>query len=465
MILENKTKQKYGYSSDELTAKSSKPVIVICDYCKEEHEKIMKSVTLGRSIIEKDACIKCKFIKREEVSLKKHGVKNSAQRKEVRKKIGASNEKRLKSDAFKEQAKKTNLKKYGCCHPMGNKKVRDKIEKTVLEKYGVKNISKLKEFRDKATVKTLETKIKNGSIVLYNGKTRPQLAKEIGFSRNHFGKLVNKYGIDKAINMEPKKSELEFVFQTYLEDNDISYETQVRIKKPNSNHYIADFKIDNLLIELDGLYWHSDKIIEDNNYHADKKALYDQKGYRSLFFREDEVYNKFEIVKSIVNYHLGKTYKVGARKCEIVELDTKAANNFFEENHLMGKGAGRTFALSYNNIFSSALRVKRVSGDNYEISRFCNSLGCSITGGFSKLLKHTERNIKMKTLKTFIDRRYGSGDYLSSMGFSYKSCYPSFAWTDGEQRFHRMKFSGNSGYELGLSKIWDCGQAKWIKEY
>ena len=27
----------------------------------------------------------------------------------------------------------------------------------------------------------------------------------------------------------------------------------------------------------------------------------------------------------------------------------------------------------------------------------------------------------------------------------------------------RDKFPSNTGYEQGMNKIWDCGQAKWVK--
>jgi len=36
-------------------------------------------------------------------------------------------------------------------------------------------------------------------------------------------------------------------------------------------------------------------------------------------------------------------------------------------------------------------------------------------------------------------------------------------WTNGKNCFHRMKYKNNSGYKMGLNKIWDCGQKKYIK--
>ena len=48
--------------------------------------------------------------------------------------------------------------------------------------------------------------------------------------------------------------------------------------------------------------------------------------------------------------------------------------------------------------------------------------------------------------------------------FSKKSENLSFKWPDFKNTYHRLNFRGNTGYDKKLRKIWDCGQAKWIKE-
>ena len=73
------------------------------------------------------------------------------------------------------------------------------------------------------------------------------------------------------------------------------------------------------------------------------------------------------------------------------------------------------------------------------------------------------KTIHKTPLITFIDLRYGSGNYLANLGFIYQGAYPSFKWTDGKNTFNRMKFPGSSGYAQGCARLWDCGQAKWLK--
>lgn len=452
------TKEKYGYNTKDLSVGSSKNIYFKCDYCFDCSTKPYKAYIKQRNFVSKDCCnkSKCKYQKREDISLAKFGVKNSAQREEVRNKIRNTNITRLQSEKFKKQIKQTNLERYGNEIPMSVRSISDKQKKTLFDKYGVDNIMKYSDTAKKAAQKMKQTKINKGIIKIYDGKSRPDVAKEIGFSRSHFGKLVIQYGFEEAIKMEPFKTKLEKNFEVFLQEYNINYESQFR-----TNKKIADFKIDNVLVEVDGLYWHSDAAKMDSNYHVNKKQVYDDGGYDSLFFREDELRDKFDIVKSIVLNRLNNSEKIFARKCKLDKIDDKASDAYFETNHLMGKGRGSTYVLTFNNDVVAALRLKRNKNNDYEISRFCNIKFHTVTGAFGRLLNFAIRDKNPDSIMTFIDKRYGKGNYLKDLGFEYVHVYPSFKWTDGFETFHRLKFPGNSGYDQGLFKIYDCGQAKW----
>ena len=53
---------------------------------------------------------------------------------------------------------------------------------------------------------------------------------------------------------------------------------------------------------------------------------------------------------------------------------------------------------------------------------------------------------------------------MKDLGFNKENEDISFCWTKDCVRLHRMSFPRNSGYEKGFNKIWDCGQAKYIKK-
>lgn len=561
MINENETFSKYGYRTTNLSEGSSKKIIVNCDYCNQPTHKIFKARNLQNKELNKDCCDKCKFKKREELSLLKYGVKNSAQRQDVKEKLcnynienykdqiidllnqsysiaNISEKLNIPSTSLKRylnqkgidtrgdlQKKKektfeekygqdyqarflqkridTNISRFGCENPFANEDIKDKISETMrikygfdhhmknpdkkeqvketnIEKYGYENVSQVPEFKDKikntnldkygyttatqnpeVKSKILNTMIANGNARVFDGLNSKQWAEKTGYCLSRFNQLVREYGFENAKNMYRTDSytSLELHFKGFLDEYGLSYENQKRVNL-NDKYYIPDFTIDKLLIECDGLYWHSDECRPDD-YHVNKKITYDSLGYNSLFFREDEIRDKFDIVKSVVLNQLGRSNRIFARHCSLDTIDDKASDTFFETNHLMGKGRGATYVLRFKNEIVAALRLKRTKQENYEISRFCNSKFNTVVGSFSRLLKFALQDKKPDSIITFIDRRYGKGNYLKNLGFSYAHTYPSFRWTDGFVTFHRLKFPSNSGYDKGLFKIYDCGQAKW----
>jgi hypothetical protein len=561
MIQDKKTFDKYGYSIKDLSLGSSKKVILTCDYCFADIEKPYKFKIKQNKELDKDCCANCKFKKREELSLLKYGVKNSAQRQDVKEKLCDYNieeykdsiinlldqnysivnisqklnipqtslkrylkdqnidtrgnlqkkkEKTLKEkygDNYQQKILdsriKTNIKKFGCDNPFKNKEIKEKIknaminkygyehhmmdpeyvhivQKTNLEKYGYSNVSQVPEFKEKIKETNLEkygyehatkhpdiknkiinTMIVNGNARLFDGKGAFFWAEKTGYCLSRLNQLIRQYGFEIAKNMyrTDSYSSLELRFQSFLDEHQLNYINQKRINLDNQ-YYISDFAIDNLLIECDGLYWHSDECRPDD-YHINKKTSYENLNYDSLFFREDEIRDKFEIVKSVVLNKLNKSHRIFARNCQLDKIDNKTADSYFEANHLMGRGRGATYVLTFKNDIVAALRLKRNKEKDYEISRFCNTKFNSVIGSFSRLLKFAIKDKQPDSIITFIDKRYGKGLYLKNLGFNYIHTYPSFRWTNGFETFHRLKFPSNSGYDKGLFKIYDCGQAKW----
>ena len=154
-----------------------------------------------------------------------------------------------------------------------------------------------------------------------------------------------------------------------------------------------------------------------------------------------------------------------ARKCDIVEVDRAVGKEFLKENHLMGNGRGDYLGLEHEGNLVTVLQFRRKNGQEYEISRFCHKLEHTVVGGYTRLINEAVRKFSPTKLITFVDLRYGSGEYLNDLGFTLETCYPSFCWVNVSslECFARMQFPGNSGYDAKLYKLWDCGQAKYVK--
>lgn len=373
---------------------------------------------------------------------------------------------------------KTNIIKYGSASPFSCKGVKDKIKKTNLEKYGVevaakselvKNNTKannrkkygvdyphqLPESRERFRKLTVD----RGQAYTLDGKTTPQWAEELNISNSALIQRIHRYGFEKAITIESGVSSIEQDIASILSEATIEFETQYKVENKSADIFIPSH---NLIIEADGLYWHSDAINKDKYYHRDKLRLYSAAGYTSLFFREDEIQNKLDIVKSIIFNKLSLSTKFFARKCSIEHIPKEMAKTFLNDNHLMGNGRGDSYALVYDNNILSIIQILIRKGV-MEISRFCNRLNYSVTGGFSRLLAHVEKQYAHEKVGTFIDNRYGIGSYLYGMGFKKINEDISFVWVKNLETYHRLKYRGNSGYEYGMYKLWDCGQTRFEK--
>jgi very-short-patch-repair endonuclease len=529
MILEQETFDKFGYLPKDLSYGSKKMVVVNCDYCKQNFDKAKKYLKIDdlvnkdccygcrnkkaeevnlikygcknqfsrKEIREKigaehkirantqefkdkikKTCMEKYGVasplqdpkvreKIENTMLEKYGVKNASQAKEIQEKKMATNLERygnehyLASEEGKRASKEGVFLKYGVENPYQAEEVKEKIRQINIARYGVDHHFKIPEKAMEHGKNILKIKKDAGKLKTYEGKTISELRVDSGYSDSRFRTLIINYGYEEACKMTPKISSLEQITASWLTEMGLEFN-----KKKLGKCY-PDFNIEDkkLIIETSGLLWHSDRYQPNDNYHVEKLEYYRELGYKSLFFWEDEIVEKPEIIKSIIRNKAGLiTDKVAARKCEIKEVSTKDGVEFINQNHLMGPGpSSLTYFLTYEGEPVSCLQMKRKKDLDYEISRFCSKLNFSVIGAFSRLLAHFEKTVEHTSILTFIDKRYGEGLYLPELGFKFDSCSRSFNWTNSHKRLHRMKFPGNTGYELGYNKVWDCGQAKYIK--
>ena len=101
----------------------------------------------------------------------------------------------------------------------------------------------------------------------------------------------------------------------------------------------------------------------------------------------------------------------------------------------------------------------------------------NIIGGFSKLLKHIERDyLKPSTteIHNWVDLRYGLGEHLETKGFKLIKDTLGWKWTDYTDTFNRLKCKANMdnrkltenqhAEELKWYKIYDAGQRLYVKD-
>lgn len=158
-------------------------------------------------------------------------------------------------------------------------------------------------------------------------------------------------------------------------------------KKLDGLKYKSDFKLsDKIYLNVDGLYWHLEEC-RNREYHFDMRKWFEDREMRILQFRENEIRDKWRIVKGIIDAVMGRVEnRVGARECKLVRLDAKECYDFYEKWHLKGGIRVGGYGLKYSDELIAAISVKKVGG-TVKVERFCVRAGWSVSEGYSRLLE------------------------------------------------------------------------------
>lgn len=441
--------------------------------------------------------------KGKQTSLDKFGFEHASQSDEIKEKVKETNLERFgkeyyaQTDEYIERVKETNLETYGVEWAIQAEETRAKIKTTNLERYGVEYPLQSPEVYEKVKQTNLERfgtehanqkHISEESMKLLSDveflkkthhgvkRTLFDISKEIGISNTTLGRYFKNYGIEvkKFFSSTPERD-----ICSFLESNGISYSQRVKhIIGSELDIYIPDH---NLAIEYDGLYWHSELRGKDKYYHKLKTDLCREKGIRLIHIFEDEWLEKEDLIKEKILSILGKSNKekVFARKTKVAEVDTRAKIEFFDKNHIQGNGPSSiNFGLEYNNELVAVLGFIKQK-DHYVLNRYATSK--NVVGGFTKLLKHFEREYNNPKIITFADLRWSEGDLYENTGFILdKTLEPDYYWCKGNKRHHKFSWRHvgmkrkleyydpdlteiENMHNHGFYRIWDCGKLRYIK--
>lgn len=470
-----------------------------CKICKTELSlKVAGSVT-GDFKVSKDYCSsKCSRAdpeaseKRKQTLLKKYGVENISQIKEVKEKkkvtllenYGVDNPQKARE--IQEKTKQTNIAKYGVSSPAKSQEVKEKTRQTNIERHGTDWVTQSDSFKVKASETKLakygyehasqaaeiKNKTRETNLEKYGKPTKLQLhlsdeaikakedlntlkelnktlscveiAEKLGYSKCHISKVFRQ-------NKEPIKihseSSDEKEVKEYIKSLDIVFESNRRSLVPprELDIYIPSKGV---AVEYNGLYWHSELQGRKQGYHLEKTQLCKEKGIQLLQIFSNEWVLKKEIVKSILANKLGKTKNViYARSCEIKEVPNIEAEEFLDKNHIQGakKSSVRLGLYKDDKLVSLMTLSKRQKNYDWELDRFCNSLHTLVVGGASKLLKYFRRNYQGSIL-TYCDLRYSDGSFYEKLGFKLaRTSKPNYWYTrdyitlESRQKYQKHK--------------------------
>lgn len=275
----------------------------------------------------------------------------------------------------------------------------------------------------------------------------------------------------------PKESKGQLEIYEFVKNicNDAILSDRSQLENLELDIYVPSKK---LAIEYNGLYWHSEKINKNKNYHFEKTKNANDKDIKLFHIYEDEWKNKTDIIKSMIKNSLGICEnKIGARECIIKQLSSKDKKEFFDKNHLDGDTKSKfAYGLFYDDKLVSAISLRKPFHNKWasylEVARFCSLLNYNIVGGFGKLSSHILK-IHSMPLMSYMDKRFGGNGkaYLKSGWNLDGETNERFWWTDFIKRYDRFWCRADKlrsmtenevAEEKGVYRIWGVGNKRFV---
>lgn len=205
-----------------------------------------------------------------------------------------------------------------------------------------------------------------------------------------------------------------------LEEHQISYES-LTVGEFEFDYYIPER---NLVIEVTNIPEFTDNLVDNQYFKRMNKSL-SEKGVKLLRFGIDDVYNKTDLVISMIEHHLGLTKtKIPARKCKIVEITAKQAREFAEANHLNGHANAQVYyGLEFDGELVQIITFAKhrynhsnTEGEVWEVIRACSKKHCLVQGGTQKIFKHFKSQHPAVELHTYCDMNISDGNSYALVG-------------------------------------------------
>lgn len=341
----------------------------------------------------------------------------------------------LQNNSIYKKARKTMIKKYGHEFSVHSKEIEGKRKKTCFEKYGNENPSKNKEVikKIKTTTKTkygvenyaqinippdVLDKLNDKSWLEFQHITRKlsqkDISQELGVTQAAICLYFKKHNITtkqfkESSGQREVKKYLESIYDETILSNkkNIIPRTEIDIFLPNNN----------LAIEYNGIYWHSEKNGKDKNYHVTKLRECEKNNIRLITILDIEWLYKKEIVKSIISGVLNNSTKIMASMCRVKHIERAEADLFLEQNHI--KGASNSvinIGLIFNNDIVCLMYLNKTN-IGFNLLGYSSRIFTDVVGGCELLFSFFVDEYKPSIIYSLSDNRWIDDIFLNILEF------------------------------------------------
>lgn len=135
-------------------------------------------------------------------------------------------------------------------------------------------------------------------------KLSKRASEKVGDKNPMYGKKQSPETIQKIFSKRPLNT-LEILVANFLDDNGIEYYYNFFISKESTHSYDFKIKDTNIIIEIDGDYWHGNPNTKNHFWDVEttkrtdliKESVAKERGFKLLRFWESDIKKDFELVK------------------------------------------------------------------------------------------------------------------------------------------------------------------------
>lgn len=411
----------------------------------------------------------------------------------------------LQCPGTKQQIRSTVQERYGASNISKSRHFQEKFRATCLERYGVENPAQVPEVKAKidqthharhGRKRQSQTHIPVDVVALKNNRDRmwewhvqqrkplTEIAQLLGV--NH-SQLCVHFRDNLGITLRGSNpiSHQHRQVLDFLDQHGIDHRVNCRkvIPPQELDVVIHSHKV---AIEVNGLAWHSERLGKKHStYHLEKTRRCAQQGYTLIHIWDCDIHSRWPLVRSRLMAKLNLCDRIGARKCQIVEVATGTRNQFLKDNHIQGAtGASVSLGLEYQGRLVAVMTFGRSRFNRkyqYELIRYCTEQSVSVQGGGQRLFSAFVKRHAPKSVISYCDRGWNQGTLYRQMGFALiGETSPNYWYTQdyrtlhGRQQFQKHRLCQKlANFDPDLTewqnmclnqwdRVWDCGNQVYV---
>lgn len=502
--------RKLTYMHPECVSESRKSKISWAESIKKR-----KKTNLQRYGTEAPFDYEKNVLRSRETKLKRYGTENYVNPKKCKQtKLDRYGDPNYRND---EKIRQTNLQRYGHENVFGNREIIEKSSETLCEKYGGRGFSSpetsakiaetniercgyhnammCEEIKEKSRVNGMKSyhtadnflKLTANLPDLYHQYEKTpnlsvsKIANEMNISKKTLLYRFHVNGLkilEKSFSNNTSKAEEKIIemIEKIAPDVEIIRNDRKTIYPKEIDIFLPELKLG---VEHHGAFWHKESRVGD--LHREKYKLARDKGIRLIQVFDFELRDNAEMLFDLIKSALNKNKKVYARYCALAEVTSTEEKEFLRENHLQGYvPSKKCYGLYHKGELVSIMSFgipRFTKSYQWEILRFCNKRGITVTGGATKLWSNFVQKESIENCVTYCDPRFFDGRIYQSMGFKFIDHSQSgYFWYNGRDVLKRYTTQKHklveAGFDssmteseimtsLGYYKVLDAGMLKF----